>query len=175
MCLKTVQIPVHVMIRLRAGDFFYNEEEVEDMAKLITKWKVEFEGRLSGFVFGCLKRVAGSNQIALDIEATEKLASCAKPLSITFHRAFDIVSEQREALSFLRRLGVDRVLTSGAEGRAENHLDRLSALCKESQLNSGPLIIIGGGVRQHNARKLWEATKTSELHSSTPFNIEKCP
>ena len=48
-------------------------------------------------------------------QLTERLIAAARPLSVTFHRAFDVARDPVEALQTLIELGVDRLLTSGQE------------------------------------------------------------
>jgi copper homeostasis protein len=61
-----------------------------------------------GVVFGLLT-AAGE----VDAARTRDLLLLARPLSVTFHRAFDLTRDPFEALDSLAGLGADRVLTSG--------------------------------------------------------------
>ena len=62
----------------------------------------------NGIVIGLLT-AAGE----IDVGRTRELVALARPLSVTFHRAFDVAAEPFRALETLIELGVDRVLTSG--------------------------------------------------------------
>ncbi|NOY50302.1 MAG: hypothetical protein GXO88_07065 [Chlorobi bacterium] len=53
----------------------------------------------------------------------KEIIELAKPMSITFHRAFDICLIQELELEKLIQLGVDRVLTSGAANKAVDGVD----------------------------------------------------
>src|SRR5205823_2901006 len=63
---------------------------------------------VAGVVIGCL----GSDG-AIDEARTRALVERARPMRVTFHRAFDMASDAEAALEALIRCGVDRVLTSG--------------------------------------------------------------
>lgn len=49
----------------------------------------------------------------------QKLMNAVGEMSVTFHRAFDMCSNPKEALEQIIGLGIDRVLTSGQEATAE--------------------------------------------------------
>jgi len=64
-----------------------------------------------GVVIGCLK-----GDRSIDMKRTRHLIQLARPMSVTFHRAFDDVRDPAKALDDLLDLGVERVLTSGKGG-----------------------------------------------------------
>src|SRR5580765_2253307 len=80
-----VSIPVHVIIRPRAGDFYYSDAEFQTMERDIENAKRE---GANGVVFGILQKEG-----TVDIERTRELVELARPLSVTFHRAFDMSSD----------------------------------------------------------------------------------
>ena len=51
----------------------------------------------------------------VDVARTRELIAPARPLPVTFHRAFDMTRDPRAALEALVALGCERVLTSGQE------------------------------------------------------------
>ena len=51
---QQVKVPVHVMIRPRAGDFHYSDQEMDVMR---TDIKILKENGADGFVFGLLHRL----------------------------------------------------------------------------------------------------------------------
>ena len=87
--MKNLHIPVHVLIRPRGGDFIYSKEEFEMMKENILICK---ELGSKGIVSGVLHT---DNRI--DIKRTQELIALSKPLSFTFHRAFDEVPEPMRA------------------------------------------------------------------------------
>ena len=118
--VNTLQIPVHVLIRPRSGNFTYSDDEFNIMKQDIQLCKE----------LGCQGIVSGILNIdnTIDIERTQELAILIKPLSFTFHRAFDWVINPFEALKVLNNLGVDRILTSGQNTSAEKGVERLKEL-----------------------------------------------
>ncbi|MEL6357303.1 MAG: copper homeostasis protein CutC, partial [Bacteroidota bacterium] len=102
-CRDAVDIDIMVMIRPRGGDFLYSEVELASMARDIEFCK---SVGVHGVVFGLL---LPDGQI--DLDNTRRLCELAHPLSITFHRAFDVCRDPFIALEQLIELGVHRVLT----------------------------------------------------------------
>src|SRR5271154_6093604 len=78
---KAVQIPIHVLIRPRDGNFVYSKDEMESMKERIDAAKAT---RMNGVVLGVLN----ADQ-SIDIQQTRELVRRASPLPVTFHRAFD--------------------------------------------------------------------------------------
>lgn len=152
----SVGIDVVSLVRPRAGDFVYDVEELEVMAR-----DVELAGEAGAFgvALGVL-RPDGS----IDVDATAGLVERARPLAVTFHRAFDVVAAPRAALEELAGLGVDRVLTSGQAPDVERGMGRLAELV---QAAGDRLIVLPGcGVRAHNVARLLAATGAREVHAS---------
>lgn len=155
---EQLNIPIHVLIRPRSGHFTYSEQEFEVMKKDIA-FCVEM--RVDGIVSGMLH-----SDFSLDLERTKQLIVLSKPLKFTFHRAFDWVSNPREAIIHLEELGVDYILTSGGEASAERGLDLLSKL---NAISKQCTIMAGGGIKIDNATKFKNA-KLKAIHlSGTSF------
>ncbi len=68
----------------------------------------------------------------IDADATAALVALARPLSVTFHKAFDETAQLPEALDALIALGIDRVLTSGGGATAAQGIEMLAALVDRS-------------------------------------------
>ncbi len=118
-----------------------------------------------GVVFGCL--TAEGN---VDVPLMQKLMNAVGEMSVTFHRAFDMCSNPKEALEQIIGLGIDRVLTSGQEATAEKGIPLLKELV---ELADGRIIIMPGcGVNAGNIRKIAEETGTSEFHFSGRSSVD---
>ncbi|HEU5117962.1 MAG TPA: copper homeostasis protein CutC, partial [Isosphaeraceae bacterium] len=93
----------------------------------------------SGVVLGVL-----NPDSTIDRDRTARLLDAARPLSVTFHRAFDEVPDPLAALETLQSLGIDRLLTSGCARSAREGLNTLKSLVLASQ--SSPLILPAGRI-----------------------------
>jgi copper homeostasis protein len=92
----------------------------------------------------------------------DRLIQRAKPISVTFHRAFDMTSEPLMALETLVELGVDRILTSGQAPTAFEGAETIAALIKAAV---GRIIVMpGGGITANNVARVVRATGAEEIH-----------
>lgn len=153
--LENVSIPVHVLIRPRSGNFTYSEEEFAIMKADINLCK---ELGCQGIVSGVLK---ANNTI--DVSRTQELIALAKPLSFTFHRAFDWIEDSFEALDTLINAGVTRILTSGKSTTAIDGMEHLKCLVEKA--NNKLIILPGGGINSENAF-LFKQAGFKEIHCS---------
>ena len=150
------QTKLHVIIRPRGGDFLYSPIEQEIMLHDI---KVVRQLGADGVVFGCL-----TAEGYVDVPLMQKLMNAVGEMSVTFHRAFDMCSNPKEALEQIIGLGIDRVLTSGQEATAEKGIPLLKELVEQAD---GRIIIMPGcGVRENNIGKIEAETGAKEFHTS---------
>ena len=150
------QTKLHVIIRPRGGDFLYSPIEQEIMLHDI---KVAHQLGADGVVFGCL-----TAEGYVDVPLMQKLMNAVGEMSVTFHRAFDMCSNPKEALEQIIGLGIDRVLTSGQEATAEKGIPLLKELVEQAD---GRIIIMPGcGVRENNIGKIEAETGAKEFHTS---------
>jgi copper homeostasis protein len=100
----------------------------------------------------------------IDDGALARLIEAAAPAPLTFHRAFDLIDDQLAALSLLERLGVRRVLTSGAAATAWEGRHRLAALAAAA----GPSLTLlpGGGIQADHVLELIRVAGATEIHLS---------
>lgn len=152
--MNDLTIPVHVLIRPRSGDFTFSDAEFEIMKENIQLCK---ELGVSGIVSGVLHL-----DNTIDIERTQELVALSKPMSFTFHRAFDWVVNPKLELVNLEKIGVERILTSGQENSAEKGL---FTLIKLQNLTIHMSILPGGGIDENNI-KLFEEHGFKEVHLS---------
>lgn len=149
-------IPIMVMVRPRAGDFCYNETEFATMLADIDAIKAT---GVEGVVFGILHPDG-----TVDAERTHELVLRARPMLVTFHRAFDMTVDPYDALETLIEVGFDRILTSGQEATALKGMACIQQLVK--QADGRITILAGSGVRPTNVHKLVVQTGVQEVHSS---------
>ena len=153
-CQERLHIPLHVLIRPRGADFVYSDVEIEVMQR-----DIALARRLgvAGVVLGAL-RPDGT----IDTERTTALIGAARPMSITFHRAFDFTPDADDALDTLIRLGIERVLTSGQALTAVQGKQTLARLVSRAE---GRIIVLaGGGLSEENITTVAEQTGVREVH-----------
>src|SRR5215469_18267829 len=129
-----VAIGVHPIIRPRPGDFCYSAPEFEIMRRDIELAKNE---GADGVVLGLL-RTNGT----VDVERTQRLVELARPLSVTFHRAFDVSANLLEAFDDVCATGADRLLTSGGAQECIQGVDIVAQLVQAAR---GRIQIMAGG------------------------------
>lgn len=154
--LSCNSIPVNVLVRPRGGDFVFSSEEEREMIEDIRMCK---RLGVNGVVIGALK-----SDGSVDTEMIRRLIKVARPMSVTFHRAFDRCSDPFTALEEIIELGCDRILTSGQQ---ESSYDGRNLLAELVEKAGGRIVIMpGGGVRTYNINELAAVTKASEFHST---------
>ena len=157
--IDSLNIPVFILIRPRAGDFIYSNEEFELMKRDIVKFK---EMGCKGIVSGIL-----NNDNSIDIKRTKELIELSKPLEFTFHRAFDIVKDPVEEIESLIKMGVDRVLTSGQKEKA---IDGLVFLEQLNNISNNRIVIMpGSGISKKNLKNF---ESFNEIHGSFKEEID---
>lgn len=149
-----LSIPIMSMVRPRPGDFLYDATEFAVMEAEVDAAKA---AGVDGVVFGLLNADG-----TVDRARTARLAARARPLEVTFHRAFDMTVDPHAALETLVDLGVDRVLTSGQAATVPAGLDLLRALIERAR--DRIVVMPGCGLRAHNVRQVIEMTGARELH-----------
>ena len=155
-CKKDINIDINVIIRPRGGNFVYSKEELSIMKNDIKLCK---DIGVTGVVFGFLKE-----DNTLDYETTKEFVELAKPLSVTFHMAFDEIENKFDALDKLIDLGVDRVLTKGGLDNAFKNKDTLKELVEHAK--DKIIILQGGGVTKDNFLALKDYTNAREFHGT---------
>ena len=151
---QQLDIALNVMIRPRGGDFCYSPLELEIMkADLLAAG----EAGADGVVFGILDRHG-----AVQEQQCRELVELARPMSVTFHRAFDMTFDPFAALEVLVGLGVDRVLTSGQQSSALKGTKLLAELVQWADKRI--VIMPGVGIDEDNIARLIQATGATEYH-----------
>jgi copper homeostasis protein len=147
-------VRLHVIIRPRGGDFLFDDDEFSIMRADVETAKAE---GADGVVIGLLT-AAGE----VDAPRTRELIALARPLAVTFHRAFDMTPDPFAALETLIGLGVDRVLTSGQEASVLEGLPLIAELVRRAKDHI--VVMPGGGVTSRNVERIVAAAHLSEIH-----------
>ncbi len=151
-----VRIPIHVLIRPRPGNFCYSHSEFEIMRNDVLAAK---HFGIDGVVFGLLHE-----NTLVDVERTKALVELARPLPVTFHRAFDLSENPEAALEEVIQTGASRILTSGGKARATEALLTLARLVQAA----GERIVLMpcGGINSENIVDVVWKTLAREVHTS---------
>jgi copper homeostasis protein len=145
--LSEINIPVHVLIRPRAGDFIYSPSEIDQMLDTIEFCK---ESGCSGTVCGAL-----TVESKLDVRTLKQLLSASEGMEFTFHRAFDRVLYPIDVVNSLIELGIDRILSSGQKPRAVDGIELLKHL--NADFGNQIEIMPGAGVDPTNVMQFKKA------------------
>jgi copper homeostasis protein len=149
-----VTIALHPIIRPRPGDFCYSDAEFDSMQRDIEIAKSE---GADGVVLGILE-LDGT----VDVRRTRELIDLARPLSVTFHRAFEMSEDMFRALDDVCATGADRLLTSGGEQECLQGVGTVARLVHAAR--DRIKIMAGGRIGIDNAATIVERTGVTEIH-----------
>ena len=152
---SSLRIPVMVMIRPRAGNFVYSENEIIRMKLEIDQAK---QAGAAGVVFGLL-----TPENKIDEKNTRLLAEYAQPLQVTFHKAIDELADPVEGAKILSMVpGITRILTSGGKPTA---LEGTETIREMIQVAGDKItILVAGKVLDSNVEKIQQLTGAEEFH-----------
>lgn len=152
---EKVDIPIHVLLRPRFGDFLYSEEELEI---LIRQAKLFHDAGADNLVIGCLTKEG-----SLDMDANGRIIEAACSTPVNLHRAFDMCRDMDEALEDAKTLGIVSILTSGGYSSALEGIHTLNHL----KQNAGKIdIMAGAGINPESLRYMKEHSCLTSFHMS---------
>lgn len=158
---EAVGIQLFVIIRPRGGNFVYTDHELAVMRTDILEAKAR---NVDGVVLGVL-----TNDNTVDKARTAELIQLARPLQVTFHRAFDVCPDMDRALEDVIACGADRLLTSGGKSDAVKGMNAIAALQRKA--GNRIRIMAGGGIRISNVRHVAVRTGIREIHTSLSTQV----
>jgi copper homeostasis protein len=153
--LEQSELPVHVLVRPRAGNFVHSAAEFQIMVGDVEHAKAL---GAKGCVIGLLLPDG-----TVDVERTTKLVALAGPLEVTFHRAFDHTPDLSAALEQIIACGCQRLLTSGGQPGASEGAPALAKLVDQA---TGRIRIAAGGGVTFAAASLLLQCENLDLHVS---------
>ena len=170
--LQQVGIKVNVIIRPRGGDFLYSDDEFAVMQHDIVALK---EMGINGVVIGLLNADG-----TIDTERSSQLIELARPLEVTYHRAFDVTADPFRSLDDIIGLGVERLLTSGQEPSVLEGVELIAELVRRA--GDDIIIMPGAGITEKNLPRIMRETGAREYHltgsapvqSKMGFRNERC-
>lgn len=154
--VQALSIPVHVLIRPRGGNFLYSAAEFDQMRQ-----QVQYVKR-AGAAAVALGVLVADHRI--DVDRSRELVELARPLKVTFHRAFDRAPDLAEALEAVISIGADCLLTSGGAPNVLAGAQQLEKLVL--QAGDRIQIMAGGGLKLHSMVEVLERTGLRCLHGS---------
>ena len=161
LAMERLRIPLHVLIRPRAGDFVFDDLECEVMRRDIETCKAL---GCAGVVIGVLDADGD-----VDVPRCRTLMQAARGMSVTFHRAFDFTRDPGRALEAIIALGCNRVLTAG---QAPDALAGAPLIRTSIEQARGRITIMpGGGIDAHNIAAIAQATGAREFHASAKVRV----
>ncbi|MGC4027141.1 MAG: copper homeostasis protein CutC [Mesorhizobium sp.] len=159
--LDVAQIPFHVIVRPRGGDFLYSDAEFASMCDDVRALR---DLGVAGAVAGCLLPNG-----TIDEHRMSELVRCANGINVTCHRAFDMTRDPFEALDALVRCGVGRILTSGQRDTAVEGAPLLAELVQHA---GNRIIILGcGALTPDSIRNVHAVTGLNEMHFASLRDI----
>lgn len=153
---ENLTIEIYIMIRPRGGNFVYSKEEFQQMTDSISAIK---KIKVNGFVFGIL-----NENNTINIQRNTELVKLAHPIPCTFHRAFDEVTNYKEALKDVISCGFSTILTSGTFPNVMEGKEVLKDLVLQAE--NRITIMPGGGLRSTNISELDDLVQADFYHSS---------
>lgn len=155
-----IEIPVHVLIRPRRGDYIYDQETLSIMLSDIQLVK---SLGYKGIVVGLLNKNA-----ELDVLGMRTILDAAEGMSVSFHRAIDVAKQPMKIIEHLIGLGVSRVLTSGGMHTALQGIHQIKTMQKT--FGDDIVIMPGSGINTANVKTILQETGVSEIHMSAKSN-----
>lgn len=159
---RNTDFRIHVLIRPRSGDFLYSDSEFSVMRRDID---TAGECGANGIVTGLLVRDG-----TVDLERTALLVEYASPMTVTFHRAFDMSRDPVKAMEDVITAGATTILTSGQARTAIEGAGVIKSLVAAA--GNRIQIMPGGGINEYNISLLATSTGAKEYHMSARREIE---
>ena len=158
---EKVEIPIHVLLRPRFGDFLYNEDETELMVRQARAFK---KAGADAIVIGCLTKEGD-----MDWEKMERIMDAAKNIPVNLHRAFDMCRDLPKALEEAKEHGIATILTSGGCASA---IEGIKVL-RDLREHAGEVAIMAGaGVNASVIQTLHQETGITVFHMSGKRDVE---
>jgi len=159
---KYTDIPIHVLIRPRFGDFCYNKYEFNIMCEEVRAF---WEAGAQGVVLGILK-----SDGTINMEQMKIIMEDAKGMSVTLHRAFDVCKDPYKALEAAKELGINSILTSGQKDTCVAGKELLKELVKLSKNELE--ILVGSGVEARVIKEIYPVIQAKAYHMSGKVTID---
>jgi len=163
--VQGVGIPVNVIVRPHNRGFHYDES---DLAVMLADIRHIKRAGAAGIVIGAL-----TVDQKVDTEAVARLLHEAKDMDVTFHRAFDAVDNQENALEIIAEFPqIRRILTSGGPAPAPQSVEQLKRLVGQSKKMTVQ-ILAGYGMTLESLSSLIATTGVKEVHFGSGIRVNR--
>jgi len=149
-------LPIHMMIRPRAGGFVY---AADDVALMVEEIHSAVARGAAGVVVGALRSDGG-----LDREALARFRDAARDATIVLHRAIDLIPDPVAAVGDAVALGYDKILSSGGAPTAIEGTATLATMVAAAGERLS--VIAGSGVTPDTVAHIIAGTGVREVHGS---------
>ena len=160
----SLDIPIRVLIRPRAGSFVFDEDEERVMREDIAR---SLAVGAEGVVLG-----ASHADSRLNVEMLERLVAAARAAGtrgLTLHRAIDLAPDLEQAVDEAVRLGFDTVLSSGGALTAPEGAAMLARM--QHRAPASLTIMAGSGVTPSTVSALVAESGVRAVHASARSNV----
>lgn len=144
--MERINIPIRILIRPHSNNFMYSKSELSQIISDIHFCK---KIGVEGVVIGALNMNGSVNK-----EQTKAMVRAAKPMNVTFHRAFDDCHNLQQDLEDVIDCGCDTLLTCGQHKNVTDGISNLEQLIKLG--NKRITILAGSGVNHTNTEALYK-------------------
>lgn len=162
---RRIRVPLHVMIRPRGGNYTYDDDELAVMLRDI---RASQDARATGIVFGLLDRHG-----QIDLPRCRVLVDFARPLRVSFGRAFDLTPDPEAALEAVIEAGFHRVITSGRHEGAWEGRELLDQLVRQAR--GRVEVVAAGGLDEVLAPAIVQATRVTAVQVGLGVYAEASP
>lgn len=160
-----IGLGIFAMIRPRAGDPLYTEEEFHVM---LEDTEILHDAGADGFMAGIV-----TAEGELDVKRMKQLIDKVPGKRFTLHRAFESVKDQSKALEQAVDLGIEFILTGGLKPDLSFDIDRLRALHKQAAGRIRIMVALGPAFQTQRLPELLLEDMPLDFHIVNGYRTKK--
>ena len=160
-----IGLGIFAMIRPRAGDALYSEEEFNVM---LEDTEILNDAGAEGFMAGIV-----TPEGELDVKRMKMLKDKVPGKRFTLHRAFESVKDQSKALEQAVDLGIEFILTGGLKPDLTFDIDRLRKLHKQAAGRIKIMVALGPAFKTPTLPELLLEDMPTDFHIVNGYRQKK--